>query len=137
MPAHCSYDYAVVRVVPDVARGEYLNAGIILFAKSHAALLARIWLDEARLTALAPDADVAAIRAHLTSIERICAGGPKAGPHGSLSPSERFHWLVSPRSTVIQVSPVHSGLCDDPSAEADRLFGRLVATQDSSSQSRR
>ena len=127
MPAHCSYDYAVVRVVPDVARGEFLNAGIILFAKSHGALLSRVWLDETRLAALAPGADVAAIRAHLTSIERICAGGPGAGPHGSLSPSERFHWLVAPRSTVIQVSPVHSGLCDDPSAEADRLFARLVS----------
>lgn len=126
MPAHGSYDYAVVRVVPDVARGEFLNAGIILFAKSHGALLARVWLDEARLRALAPDADVATIRAHLTSIERICAGGAEAGPHGSLSPSERFHWLVAPRSTVIQVSPVHSGLSDDPAAEADRLFARLV-----------
>lgn len=127
MPAPCSYDYAVVRIVPDVARGEYLNAGIILFAKTHAALLARVWLDEKRLAALAPTADVAAITAHLRSIERICAGGPPAGPHGSLSPSERFHWLVSPRSTVIQVSPVHTGLCDDPAAEADRLFERLVA----------
>ena len=127
MPAPCSYDYALVRVVPDVARGEYLNAGVILFARTHGALLARIWLDEARLTALAPTADVAAIRAHLGSIERICAGGSQAGPHGALSPSERFHWLVSPRSTVIQVSPVHTGLCDDPAAEADRLFERLVA----------
>ena len=127
MPAPCSYDYAVVRVVPDVARGEYLNAGIILFAKTHGALLARVWLDEKRLTALAPNADVAAIAAHLRSIERICAGGPAAGPHGSLSPSERFHWLVAPRSTVIQVSPVHTGLCDDPAAEADRLFERMVA----------
>ncbi len=127
MPAHCSYDYAVVRVMPDVARGESLNAGIILFAKTHGALLARVWLDEERLSALAPGADVAAIRAHLSSIERICAGGPAAGPHAALSPSERFHWLVAPRSTVIQISPVHSGLCDDPTAEADRLFERLVA----------
>ena len=126
MPEHCSYDYAVVRVVPDVARAEFLNAGIILFAKSHGALLARVSLDEARLTALAPDADVAAIRAHLESIQRICAGGAEAGPHGELTASERFHWLTSPRSTVIQVSPVHSGLCDDPATEADRLFDRLV-----------
>jgi hypothetical protein len=127
VPAHCSYDYAVVRVVPDVARGEYLNAGVILFARTHGALLARVWLDEERLAVLAPTADVDAIRAHLASIQRICAGGPEAGPHGALSPSERFHWLVSPRSTVIQVSPVHTGLCDDPAAEADRLFERLVA----------
>lgn len=128
MPAHCSYDYAVVRVVPDVARGEYLNAGVILFARTHGALLARVWLDEARLAVLAPTADVDAIRAHLASIQRICAGGPDAGPHGALSVSERFHWLVSPRSTVIQVSPVHTGLCDDPAVEADRLFERLVAS---------
>ena len=127
MPAPCSYDYAVVRIVPDVARGEYLNAGIILFARTHGALLARVWLDEKRLASLAPNADMSAIAAHLHSIERICAGGPEAGPHRSLSPSERFHWLVSPRSTVIQVSPVHTGLCDDPAAEADRLFERLVA----------
>lgn len=129
MPEPCSYDYAVIRVVPDVGRGEFVNAGIILFAKSHGALLARLALDEARLLALAPDADVAAIRAHLASIERVCAGGPEAGPHGALSPSERFHWLVAPRSTVIQVSPVHSGLCDDPAAEADRLLERLVLSR--------
>ena len=79
-----------------------------------------------RLAALAPGADVAAIRAHLASIERICAGGEAAGPHGHADQSERFHWLVAPRSTVIQVSPVHSGLCDDPEAEVDRLFERLV-----------
>lgn len=129
MPEPCSYDYAVIRVMPDVGRGEFVNAGIILFAKSHGALLARLALDEARLLALAPDADVAAIRAHLASIERVCAGGPEAGPHGALSPSERFHWLVAPRSTVIQVSPVHSGLCDDPAAEADRLLERLVLSR--------
>ncbi len=127
MPEHCSYDYSVVRVVPDVARGEFLNAGIILFAKSQGALLARVDLDEDRLAGLAPEADVTVIRAHLASIERICAGGPEAGPHGDLSASARFHWLVAPRSTVIQVSPVHSGLCDDPAVEADRLFERLVS----------
>lgn len=126
MPTHCSYDYAVIRVVPDIERAEFLNAGIILFAKSHAALLCRIGLDERRLEMLAPEADAAAIRAHLRSIERVCAGGPHAGPHGHLSPSERFHWLTAPRSTVIQLSPVHSGLCEDPASEIDRLFARLV-----------
>jgi hypothetical protein len=127
MAEHCTYDYAVIRVVPDVARGEFLNAGVILFAKSHRALLSRVALDEDRLAALAPDTDVATIRSHLESIERICKGGATAGPHASLTASERFHWLTSPRSTVIQLSPVHSGLCDDPAAEADRLFERLVA----------
>ena len=126
MPERCTYDYAVVRVVPDVARAEFVNVGIILFAKSHGALLARIALDAARLSALAPEADLDAISSHLRSIEHVCAGGPEAGPHGQLSPSERFHWLTSPRSTVIQMSPVHSGLCEDPAAEADRLFERLV-----------
>lgn len=128
MPEHRSYDYAVVRVVPDVARAEFLNAGIVLFAKSQKALLARVYLDEDRLAVIAPDADVGGLRSHLGSIERIAAGGPQAGPHGHLSASERFHWLTSPRSTVIQLSPVHSGLCDDPRAEIDRLFDRLVST---------
>ena len=126
MAEHRAYDYSVVRVVPDVARGEFLNAGVVLFAKSHRALLSRIGLDEERLLALAPAADVTAIRAHLESIERICEGGEAAGPHGHLSASERFHWLTAPRSTVIQLAPVHSGICDDPVAEADRLFTRLV-----------
>lgn len=126
MPEPCTYDYAVVRVVPDVARGEFVNAGVVLFAKSHRVLLARTTLDVARLTALAPDVDLDAVRAHLESIERICEGGEAAGPHQELSASQRFHWLTSPRSTVIQMSPVHSGICDDPEREADRLFERLV-----------
>lgn len=126
MAEGCAYDYSVVRVVPDVARGEFLNVGVVLFAKTHRALLSRIELDEERLGALAPQADVAAIRSHLQSIERICAGGEAAGPHAHLSASERFHWLTAPRSTVIQLSPVHSGICDDPEKEADRLFKRLV-----------
>ena len=126
MPDHCAYDYSVIRVVPDVARGEYLNAGVVLFAKTHRALLSRIALDEERLRALAPGADLPIIRSHLESIERICAGGEAAGPHAHLSASERFHWLTAPRSTVIQLSPVHSGICDDPDDEADRLFARLV-----------
>jgi hypothetical protein len=126
VPEPCTYDYAVVRVVPDVARGEFVNAGVVLFAKSHRVLLARTTLDVARLTALAPDVDLDAVRAHLESIERICEGGEAAGPHRELSASQRFHWLTSPRSTVIQMSPVHSGICDDPEREADRLFERLV-----------
>lgn len=126
MAESCAYDYSIIRVVPDVARGESLNAGVVLFAKTHRALLSRIALDEARLHALAPDAQIAVIRAHLESIERICAGGEAAGPHAHLSASERFHWLTAPRSTVIQLSAVHSGICDDPEAEADRLFERLV-----------
>lgn len=127
MAEPCTYDYAVVRVVPDVARGEYLNVGVVLYAKSHRALLSRIELDEGRLAAVAPAADVAMIRSHLESIERICRGGPAAGPHADLDASQRFHWLTAPRSTIIQLSPVHSGICDDPAAETDRLFARLVS----------
>lgn len=127
MPELSSYDYAVVRVVPDVERGEFLNAGVILFARTRSFLAARVALDEGRLAALAPTCDVTAIRAHLASLERIAAGATGSGPIGQLDPSQRFHWLVAPRSTVIQVSPVHSGLCEDPRQELDRLFERLVS----------
>ncbi len=126
MPELSSYDYAVVRVVPDVERGEFLNVGVILFAKTRHALIARVALDEERLAVLAPDRDADMIRAHLTSIEQIAAGRPDSGPIGQLSASQRFHWLVAPRSTMIQASPVHSGLCEDPEAELERIFERLV-----------
>ena len=127
MPELSSYDYAVVRVVPDLDRAEFMNAGVILFAKTARALLSRVQLDDARLAQLAPALDPRLIADHLASFERIAAGGEGAGPIGRLSPSQRFHWLVSPRSTMIQTSPVHSGLCADPAAELDRLFERLVA----------
>ncbi len=127
MPELSSYDYAVVRVVPDVERGEFLNAGVILFARTRDFLAARVELDEERLAALAPTCDVTAVRAHLASLARIAAGAAGSGPIGRLDPSQRFHWLVAPRSTVIQVSPVHSGLCEDPRQELSRLFERLVS----------
>lgn len=126
MPELSSYDYAVVRVVPDLERGEFLNVGVVLFSKELRTLVARVWLDECRLATLAPDADAATISAHLASIERIADGGSEAGSLGHLSASQRFHWLVAPRSTVIQTSPMHSGLCSDPIAESKRLFERLV-----------
>lgn len=126
MPELSSYDYAVVRVVPRVEREEFLNAGIILHARELGVLAAKVALPEERLEALAPGEDSAGIRAHLESVERICAGGPAAGPIGALSRSQRFHWLVAPRSTVIQTSSVHSGLCQDPHAELERLFEQLV-----------
>jgi hypothetical protein len=126
VPERSSYDYAVVRVVPDLERAEFFNAGVILFAKTARALLTRVWLDEARLAQLTADPDAELVRAHLGSLERIATGGEDAGTIGALSASQRFHWLVSPRSTMIQTSPVHSGLCSDPSAELDRLFERLV-----------
>ena len=120
------FQYAVVRVVPRVERGESLNAGVILLSRPRKFLGARIALDEARLRALAPDADPATILPHLEAIERIAAGDPSAGPIAELSLAERFHWLTAPSSTVVQPSEVHTGLCDDPEGELDRLFERLV-----------
>lgn len=126
MPELSSYDYAVVRLVPDLDRGEFVNVGVVLFSKARGSLLARVNIDDERLGTLATGRDVDSIRAHLASIERIAEGGSDAGSLGQLSASQRFHWLVAPRSTMIQVSPVHSGLCADPSAELERLYRRLV-----------
>ena len=126
MRAHASYDYAVVRVVPRVDREEFVNAGVILFSKAHHFLAARVDVDEGRLRVLAPEVDVDLVRRHLEAILRICAGEEAAGPIACLSQSERFHWLVAPRSTIIQVSPVHGGVCDEPGARLEALFLRLV-----------
>jgi hypothetical protein len=121
-----AFDYALVRVVPCVERGEFLNVGAILFARTRRFLDARIELDEARLRALWPAVDMDDVRAHLEVIPRVCRGGPEAGPIGELPLPERFHWLVAPRSTIIQTSAVHAGLCDDPARELDRLIERMV-----------
>lgn len=128
MPALNSFDYALVRVVPRVDREEFVNAGVILFALGKDFLQARIQVDEARLKALWPEVDVELVRQHLEAIPRICAGAPDAGPIAKLSLRERFHWLVSPRSTMIQVSPVHSGLCENPEQALDDLYRRTVLT---------
>jgi hypothetical protein len=124
--AHCSYDYAVIRVVPRVDREEFLNVGVIISCPAKDFLEARIELDEARLLAFDPTLDVEAIRTNLASIPRICAGGPDAGPIGQLSQRERFHWLVAPRSTIIQTSRAHTGRCTDPDPVAERLLDRMV-----------
>ena len=126
MPELCSFDYALVRVVPRVERGEFLNAGVILFCSTQAYLDARIELDRARLVALSPQVDLALVEGHLAAIPRLCRGGEEAGPIGQLSQRERFHWLVAPRSTIVQVSPVHAGVGDDPAAALEKLFARLV-----------
>ena len=126
MHAHCSYDYAVIRVVPRVDREEFLNVGVIISCPAKDFLEARIELDEARLLAFDPTLDVEAIRNTLASIPRICAGGPDAGPIGQLSQRERFHWLVAPRSTIIQTSRVHTGRCTDPGPVSERLLDRMV-----------
>ncbi|HEV8633895.1 MAG TPA: DUF3037 domain-containing protein [Chloroflexota bacterium] len=132
MPAPAAFDYALVRIVPCVERGEFLNVGVILFCRTRRFLGARIELDEARVRALWPAADLDEIRAHLEAIPRVCAGGPGAGPIGRLPLHERFHWLVAPRSTVIQTSPVHSGLCLDPAATLEHLMDRTVRSPGSS-----
>lgn len=127
MPAQSSFDYAVVRLVPRVEREEFINVGVILFCRTQRFLKARLALDRKRLVALAPGLDRTKVQTHLDLILRICAGGVEGGPIGQQSQAERFHWLVSPRSTIVQVSPVHCGLCTDPQAALDDLFERLVA----------
>ena len=126
MPAPSSFDYAVIRVVPRVDREEFLNAGVIVFSIAHDFLGARVHVDEDRLRSLWPEVDLTLVRDHLDAFTRVGEGRADAGPIAQLSQRERFHWLVSPRSTMIQVSPVHSGLCNDPAATLDRLFQQLV-----------
>ena len=125
-PQGAWYSYAVVRVVPQVERGEFVNAGVVLFARTLRFLEARIELDTARLKLLAPDVDIEDLQRHLDVYRRIAAGDPEAGPIAVLSQSERFHWLTSPRSTVIQTSEVHVGRCSDPSLALEDLLARLV-----------
>lgn len=126
MSGHLAFDYSVVQVVPRVERDERINAGVILFCPAAGFLGCRIALDERRLRALAPDADVAAVSAQLDAVRAVCAGDAAAGPIARLSPSERFHWLSTPRSTVVQPSPPHAGLCADPAAALDHLFAASV-----------
>ncbi len=126
MPELHTYDYAIVRVVPRVDREEFLNAGAILSCPSLHFLEARIELDEERLQRLHPEADLEAIRVHLGSVPRICAGGADAGPIGLLPQRERFLWLVAPRSSIIQTSPVHTGSCSDPAAALEHLLRTMV-----------
>ena len=128
MPEQRSFEYAIVRVVPRVERGERFNAGVIVWCRSLDWLRAGIALDRTRLAALAPDADVALIESHLDGLARVAAGTDDAGPIGRLSAAERFRWLVAPRSTVIQVSEVHEGLCEDPDAFLAHLMATLVRT---------
>ena len=126
MPTLSTYDYAVVRVVPRVERGEFINAGVILSCAAQGFLQAHIELDAVRLLMLDPQADVAGLGAALDAIPAICAGGPAAGPIGCLSVRERFHWLVAPRSTSIQTSAVHTGRSADLGQTLARLVERLV-----------
>lgn len=126
-PSYAVFEYAVVRVVPRVERGECVNVGVVLWCQGGSYLAARFGLDRARLVALDPFLDVDEVDAHLAALALVCVGGGEAGPVGQLGPGERFRWLTAPRSTVVQTSPVHSGLTGDPAAELDRLVEVLVA----------
>jgi hypothetical protein len=130
VPALCTYDYAIVRVVPHVERGEFVNAGVIVACASQGFLKALVELDDVRVHALDATLDLESIRGALQAIPAICAGGETAGPIGRLSLRERFDWLVAPRSTSIQVSPVHVGRSTDLDGELQRLMNKMVRRPD-------
>jgi Protein of unknown function (DUF3037) len=122
----CSYDYAIVRAVPRVEREEFLNIGVIVSCPDKDFLAAHIEIDEARLKTFDPTIDIDAIRRHANSVVVICQGGADAGPIGKLPQRERFHWLVAPRSTIIQISPAHTGRCDEPAKVLEHLMDKMV-----------
>jgi hypothetical protein len=127
VPEREDFQYAVVRVVPRIERGECLNAGVILYCRRLAFLGAKTGLDEAALAALAPGCDPDEVRAQLETLERVAAGAEDGGPIAGLDPSERFHWLTAPSSTIVQSSAVHTGLTSDPAGELEHLFESLVS----------
>ncbi len=126
MPGSAEFQYALLRVVPRVERGEQMNAGVVLFARRLGFLEAKVWHDADRLRALAPDADPEPLARQLAALARVAAGDPDAGPVAALPQSERFSWIVAPSSTAIQPSPVHMGLCGEPAETLARLFRELV-----------
>ena len=128
MSGEATYDYAIIRVVPRVERGEMVNVGVIVSCPQVDFLEARIEVDESRLRALDDSIDLDAVRAHLAIIPLVCRGGPEAGSIGDLPQRNRFHWLVSPRSTMIQTSPVHTGKTANPAAALERLLETMVRT---------
>jgi hypothetical protein len=129
VPERHGFEYAVVRIVPRIEREEFINAGVVLFSRAAGFLGCHIGLDEQRLRALdsAGAVDVAAVATHLQGMRDVCGGVESAGPIARLPPTERFHWLVAPRSTVIQVSPVHAGISADPAATLLDLYRKLVS----------
>jgi hypothetical protein len=126
--ARSPFAYTVLRAVPRVERAEFINAGVLLSCRERRFLGARTGLDAARLAALAPDCDTDEVAGQLAAIERVARGDTAAGPIARLSKDERFHWLSSPSSTVVQRSEVHTGLTNDPAATLDHLFRILVMT---------
>jgi hypothetical protein len=119
------FEYALVRVVPRIERGEQINAGVLVYCRAKSFLGARVHLDETRLACLDADVDMDGVRAALRGYEGICAGGAMAGQAAGDDPGRRFRWLTAPRSTVVQTGPVHSGVTTDPAAELDKLRQRL------------
>lgn len=128
MPARAIFEYAIIRVVPRVERGEFINVGVIVFSKRMDFLDLRYEVSEARLIALFPDIDVPDIRRHLEAFQKICRGDKDAGPIAQLDKPSRFRWLTARRSTIIQCSDVHPGLCTDPLSLLDRLFDEQVGS---------
>ncbi len=126
MTTAAAFQYVVLRVVPRVERGECFNAGVVVFCRTKGYLAARVELDEQRLRALDPDADIALLRNHLDALVRIAEGDRSAGAMAVLDASDRFGWLAAPSSTVIQCSPIHTGLSSDPAETLERLFIALV-----------
>lgn len=121
-----AFSYAIVRVIPNIERGEFINAGVVLFARQHKFLAAKVELDRDKLIALAPDFDPQIAEDALLAFARVAAGEDGAGPVAALEQSERFGWLVAPSSTIVQTSPVHTGMCDDPERALEELFADLV-----------
>ena len=126
MPEQCAFEYAVIRIVPRVEREEFVNAGVVLYCAELDFLAARIELDEHRLRALSPEVELSFVREHLQAVVRVCVGGVEAGAIGQLPTSERFRWLVAPRSTILQTSATHGGLCQNPEASLEWLIERQV-----------
>ena len=127
MPEKDQYEYAVIRIVPQVEREEFLNVGVVLYCAKHKFLQCRYQLNEERVLALFPDLDLAEMKQHLRSFEQICAGDPDAGPIARLGIAERFRWLTATRSTVLQTSKVHPGLCTNPEGMLDRIYAQQVS----------
>lgn len=122
----CTFDYATIRLVPRVEREEFFNVGVIVSCPEHKFLEARIFLDEAKLKAFAPEFEPENIKKSLSIIPKICAGEPDAGIIGKLKQRERFYWLTAVRSTIVQASPIHTGLTCDPQKTLENLFKKLV-----------
>ncbi len=120
------YEYAVIRIVPQVEREEFLNTGVILYCARKKFLQVMYELNESKISAFCPKLDIPEIKEYLCAFERICNGGADAGPIGKLTIAERFRWLSATRSTVVQTSKTHTGFCEDPQTMLNRLYEQMV-----------